>query len=174
MHLYIKQSRETVITPFILADNKMTGFSAFSTTEEMPVIVKPGCGYDHPLVVRVYDEQGEDVTLKYVYAYTKINGVPCSRGDKIARIILRRRDPSTSGRVYLYSWEYSAEPFKGTGDDLRNKQFDDLANKYKPQVKKIEPLLPTREAERLASLFGFFEDKNKMLRDAGFILPEEE
>lgn len=177
MNLYIRQARESIPTPFILLDNKMSGFSNFTDTDNMPVIVKPGYHFVNTsaIGIRVFDEQGMDVTTHYEDTYTKINGAFCQAGDSVSRLILRRKARATHGKIFVYAWVMLNSPYKFSPDEeARAAQFEDLALKYKPAPKKIEPLLPTREAERLASLFSFLDDKNKILRDAGFILPEEE
>ncbi len=185
MKLFLRQERKWVSAKFVLADNKATGFSSFTDTMIMPVVLKPGyeLNYGDAIHYRLYAENGEDVTDQYALLLADIDSKPIQPGQRAARLRVAKKNPRQQGKMFLYAWVHSYDEEPGTKFDqwehdevdLRAKQFEDLANKYKPPVKKIEPLLPTREASRLAGLFGFFEeDRNKMLKDAGFTLPEEE
>jgi hypothetical protein len=166
---------------FILARNKVTGFSRFSDSRALSIALTIGYRLiaQEIIEIAVFNDEARDVTHLYTFLLSSQFSTGTARdhgthnnvslGSPVRSLIITRNDPATEGKIFIFVWVASSLSY-GIG-------------RYKPEpgieftigVDYGAVYLPTPEAVRLAGLFDFVNDDNKnILKEAGFDVPDEE
>ena len=176
--IWIKQTRESIVVQSSLITNKVSGFSSFSNSDKLEVTLPPGhrmvAGSNY--VIRIFNEDDTEITSSFKELYLgTTQGFRSNEAEVLQRLFIIRHDNKSHGKIFVYVYvNPTRSGFKLDPNDAR---FQDLKDRHRRNtIEKIILPTPSREAERLSTLFGFIspDESVLLLRSAGFILPEEE